>query len=189
MPQSPTYNDDDYADYDEPEQPQEQDQERRKPNWRRQLEADAKAGREAVAARETAEREAAAAKRDLALMQAGVDVTSGPGKLFAKAYDGDATVEAVKAAALEYGVIKPEVTPEERAAEQRIAAASSGGAPVGEGTDVKAQMAAVPMLTRDGWNPDGPEQILGLLRGQGFKITSETPGGFVRADGSVPITD
>jgi len=36
--------------------------------------------------------------------QAGIDPTGGPGKLLRTHYDGDATVDAIKAAALEYGI-------------------------------------------------------------------------------------
>jgi hypothetical protein len=52
--------------------------------------------------------EAEAAKRELAFLKAGIDLDSPGGKLLAKAYDGAPTVEAIKAAAVEYGVITPE---------------------------------------------------------------------------------
>lgn len=42
-------------------------------------------------------REAEAARRELALLKAGVDTDSPVGKLFAKSYDGELTVDAVKA--------------------------------------------------------------------------------------------
>ena len=63
-------------------------------------------------------------KRDLALTQSGIDLTSGVGKLFVKAYDGAPTVEAVKASAIEFGVIappEPVVSDEERQQLQQIA--------------------------------------------------------------------
>lgn len=44
------------------------------------------------------------AQRELAFMKAGVDTTSGPGKLLAKAYDGDLDPEAIKTYATEYGI-------------------------------------------------------------------------------------
>jgi len=44
-----------------------------------------------------AKAEAAALKRELAMVKAGVDTESPIGKLFARAYDGDVTPEAVKA--------------------------------------------------------------------------------------------
>lgn len=69
------------------------------------LEADNKRlAEEAAAGRE--------AQRKLAFIEAGVDPTSPQGKLLAKAYDGDLTADAIKAAALEYGVIQapPAVT-------------------------------------------------------------------------------
>lgn len=55
--------------------------------------------------------ENAALRRELAFTKAGIDTTKGPGALLFKSYDGEASEEAVKAAALEYGVISdtPEV--------------------------------------------------------------------------------
>lgn len=61
---------------------------------------------EAELAEERARRaEAEAAQRKLAFIEAGIDVNSPTGKLFAKAYDGEFSLEAVKAAATEYGLI------------------------------------------------------------------------------------
>lgn len=48
--------------------------------------------------------EAAAAKRELAFVKAGVDTDSKLGKLFANGYDGEVTVEAIRAA---YAEINP----------------------------------------------------------------------------------
>lgn len=52
------------------------------------------------------ESEAAAAKRELAFVKAGVDPTSPAAKYFVKAYDGDLTPDAIKAAAVEAMIIK-----------------------------------------------------------------------------------
>ena len=56
--------------------------------------------------------EAEAAQRKLAFIEAGIDVNSPTGKLFAKAYDGEFSLDAVKQAAQEYGLIgeTPKVT-------------------------------------------------------------------------------
>ncbi len=87
---------------------------------------------------------AEAAERKLALRDAGIPNTS-LGKLFEKGYDGDwADVEAIKAAAVEYGVLEPpepEVPEEERAAHERVSAASAG-APGSPERDFDAELSA-----------------------------------------------
>lgn len=47
-------------------------------------------------------------ERELAFVKAGIDTDSGTGKLLFKAYEGDLTPEAVKAAAVEAGILKAE---------------------------------------------------------------------------------
>jgi hypothetical protein len=88
-------------DYDLEENEQTQQQE---PQWRKNLERKAKEA-------DTAKAEAQAAKRELALLKAGIDLESPTGKLFAKAYDGEASVEAIKLSATEYGLIGTESAP------------------------------------------------------------------------------
>ena len=72
-------------------------------------------------ARKAKENEAAAlerdaAKRELAFLKAGIDTDSPVGKLFTKAYDGELTAEAIKAAASEIGLTQE--APAEPPAEQ-----------------------------------------------------------------------
>ena len=89
--------------------------------------------REKAEAGEKATRELAQAKRELAVLQSGIDVESPAGKLFLKAYDGDNTVEAIKAAAEEYAIpLKGEQTPEPEAVEEP---------PVDSGTDTRRSLA------------------------------------------------
>lgn len=47
-------------------------------------------------------------ERELAFVKAGIDTDSGTGKLLFKAYEGDLTPEAVKAAAVEAGILAAE---------------------------------------------------------------------------------
>ena len=118
------YTDNDFDDTDEREAPEST----RKNDWRRKLEQDAEEGRQAKADAQRAAAEAAAAKKELAFLRAGIDLDSPQGKLFAKAYDGEASLDAVKAAAQEYGLLDaPSVPAEELAAHDRIASASAGG--------------------------------------------------------------
>jgi hypothetical protein len=51
--------------------------------------------------------EAEAAKKELAFIKTGIDTASPTGKLFVKAYDGPADPDTIRAAAEEYGLIKP----------------------------------------------------------------------------------
>lgn len=87
--------------------------------------------------------EAEAAQRKLAFIEAGVDVNTPTGKLFAKAYDGEFSLDAVKAAATEYGLIGETPRVNVDSGEQRawtVAAQShSTGAPApGAGDIVEA---------------------------------------------------
>jgi 23S rRNA U2552 (ribose-2'-O)-methylase RlmE/FtsJ len=79
---------------------------------------------------------ARSAQRELALIKAGVDISSPTGRLFAKAYDGELDVDAVKTAAMEYGVVSPpaatSASPEEQAAWSRTQSAQAAGSPAGE---------------------------------------------------------
>ena len=54
--------------------------------------------------------EAKSAQRELAFVKAGVDLSSGMSKYFVKAYDGELTPEAIRVAAAEANLIKPQET-------------------------------------------------------------------------------
>ena len=101
-----------------------------------------KALREAAEAGKAAQAEAEAAKRELALLKAGVDTESAVGKMFAKAYDGDLDTEAIKA---EWTQVAPTTSPndpppppeqvdpgEQLAQQQQDREAASGGQPGGQ---------------------------------------------------------
>lgn len=171
--------------YDDDDDDQGQDDQQGQPNWRRKLEADAKAGREATDRATKAEAEANTARRELAMAKLGIDPTSGPGKLFAKAYDGENTVEAMRTAAEEYGVLTPaqqqQEQVEQQAAMQRIQNASAGGAPSGGAAhDFEAELDAIPYLTKDGqWNPEYASQVLAATQVQAAREgrTFATSGG------------
>lgn len=87
-----------------------------------------------------AQDEARTARRELAFLKAGIDTESNVGKLFAKAYDGDTSLDAVKAAAAEYGLIKADEPSEEEIAQQqalqRLAGAAQGAAGPGAAQSV-----------------------------------------------------
>lgn len=100
-----------------------------KPNWRRDLENRAKAGDEAVA-------ELAQLRRELSFRDAGVDPQSKQGQYFMRGYDGDMTVDAIRAEAAELGLTgnsnppAAQAPPVDYGAEQRIAMAADDAGPV-----------------------------------------------------------
>lgn len=70
------------------------------------------------------------AMRKLAFLENGVDVTSPVGKMFAQAYNGPITTEAILAAATELNLVTPKENPlaAEIAGMDRMAGASKAGA-------------------------------------------------------------
>ncbi len=138
----------------------------------RKLEQDAKEGKRAKREADEAKLEAQNAKRELALMKVGIDLESPTGKLFAKAYDGEITVEAIRAAAGEYGLIATSQTADvanDLAGIDRISQASTGSG----GT--------IPTSVIDQIrNPaNTPDDIYKILQANGVGISNEQPGGWV----------
>ena len=89
------------------------------------------------------EKELDQARRELAMVKAGLDLNSPTGRLFQDAYaarGGEATVEAVKAAAAEYGLIAPEQPSEEELSQQealqRLSTAGQAATAPGAATSV-----------------------------------------------------
>ncbi len=135
------------------------------PNWRRQLERKAE-----KAAREAAENKAAAeaARRELAFVKAGVDPDSPKAKYFVRGYEGELTVDAIKAEAAQLGLVDApappaeEIPAAERAAHERIAA-SAAGTSVPGGRDWNAEMAQAA-------KEEGPAGVLRIAREKGTVI-------------------
>jgi len=112
--------------------------------------------------------EAESAKRELALLKAGINLDTPQGKLFAKAYDGEFTVDAVKAAATEYGVLDApttQVPADEFAAMNRIASAAAGGQ-VHDPVDYVSEISAA----------ETPDQVLQVLAKAGVSLDYSQPG-------------
>lgn len=135
-----------------------------KPNWRRQLEADAKAGREAQAQIDAANAETRKAQRELAMARAGIDINAPLGALFAKAYDGEVDVDLIKS---EFAKIQPgapglpQVSGAEQEALQRISQAQAGGTPGGAAVpDFAAELDGIPMIVDGHYNPDYKKMVL-----------------------------
>jgi len=127
------------------------------PNWRRDLEARAKAGDEAIA--KLAELERREAFRD-----AGINVSDGVGSYFVKGYDGDLSVEAIRAEAERVGLVggpdlspAPSPVPSADPAEARIAAAADNAGPV-----------ANPALNDLIAQTQSPEELRALMESNGY---------------------
>ena len=110
------------------------------PNIRREL-------REGRKERAKQEGELAKARREIAFVRAGIDDTTPLGRMFTKSYEGEGTVEAIRAAAEEIpGLVKPPepdpnaMSTEEREIHRQMAGAS-GGEGVG-GPDLRTQFHA-----------------------------------------------
>lgn len=97
--------------------------------WRKKLQEDAEKGKEAQTREADAIARADAAERKVALIEAGVDMSTPLGKYFADTYKGDATVDAIKDAAGQIGLISAAQSPvvqNELAGLERITNASQG---------------------------------------------------------------
>lgn len=122
-----------------------------KPNWRRDLESRASAGDEAVA-------ELAQLRRELSFRDAGVDPASKQGQYFMRGYDGEMTVDAIRAEAAELGLTgenqipQTQTAPVDYGAEQRIAMAADDAGPV---TDPNLDM-----LIRQTSDPDELRSVM-----------------------------
>ena len=135
-----------------------------------QTNSDFAALRKQTQATKAAEAKAVAAQRESAFLRAGIDpdAKEGMAGLFAKGYDGDLTVEAIKAAALSTGLIQPPPATaaqvqgvEDLAASQRIA----GAANAAQGYD---QEAAQRQAMADAYASGGIEAMTAVLQGMGI---------------------
>lgn len=153
----------------------------RKDDWRRKLEQDAKDGRRAKQEADKATAEAATAKKELAFLRAGIDLDSPQGKLFAKAYDGEPSLDAVKAAAQEYGLLDaPSVPAEELAGHDRFAQASAGSS-VSQ-TDDQVYFAELDKATT-------VEETLAVLAKAGITPEHDRPGRWSTGNGRTPAVN
>jgi hypothetical protein len=87
-----------------------------------------------------------ALEREVAFLKAGVNSDDPRAKWFYKGYDGELTADAIKAAAVEAGLVEAadgaseDIPADERASLERIDAAKVGGQPTGN-YDLDAQIA------------------------------------------------
>lgn len=128
----------------------------------RSLERDAKQARKA-------NEEAAATKRELAFVRAGIDPDDPKLKYFAKGYDGEINADAIRAAATEAGFLTPTATSSDEQAEatasERIANASAGAA-AQPPTTKRTQIEELQEAGRTG----GRDAVLAKIREHGHNV-------------------
>lgn len=123
-----------------------------------------------------AETALAAAQRELAFVKAGVDTSTKAGQLLFKAYDGDLSVDAIKAEAAELGLVQPaeeapaaeqvEVSDEEREAanvSQETSRTSPADVPQGEDPRAVADQVAADILAAGGTREDAVAASISVL--------------------------
>lgn len=151
--------------------------ENEKPPWRKELEKNARLGREALARADKAE-------RALALRESGLDLTSPAGKLFADTYSGEATADAVKAKATEYGLL--EAAPAEQSAEQKQEQAAydafnttpaAGGDSQSEFDRALSELNISPFGADGQLDPAGKQKILDAVAKHNITVRKENPTG------------
>jgi hypothetical protein len=155
--ETPLSNIDDYDDNEETET----DESGLTPAERRKLQKELKQLRESQAA-------TAAAARKAAFYEAGINPKDPKAKYFINGYDGELDPEAIKAAAIEAGFLEAEtqVSQEERAAHERVAAASTGASP-----DSAVRGSEEEVIARL-QNAQSQEEVLDIYRQAGGQVTS-----------------
>jgi hypothetical protein len=120
----------------------------------RALERKAKAADQANA-------DAHAAQRELAFLKAGIP-DSGPGKLFAKAYDGELTAEAIRQSAIDFEIIseEPSVPNDELDIHTRMTNTASGAVPSTGKVDINDLLKAA----------KSPEEVREIIRRFDLKL-------------------
>lgn len=127
--------------------------------WRRKQE---KAVKEAQA-------EVARTKRDMAFMRAGIDPEAkGIASYFVKGYDGEVTAEAIRAAAVEAGVLQVEQSPEQQQAAEATQAAARVASLGQGGEQAPAAEAAQTAALEEAYAKGGLEGLAAALASQGI---------------------
>jgi hypothetical protein len=147
------------SDYDDERDDDRQDEQQ--PSWRRKLEQDARAGREAAAELAKVQAEAEQVKRELAMRRAGVDLDSPLGQMFSRGYDQALDHDTLTQ---QWAAVNPAANAQasaDAAAMARISAAQAGGTPSGANVpDFEAELDAIPMVVDGQWNPDYTNEVL-----------------------------
>lgn len=157
---------DDFDDIDD----QEDEVETRNParEQQRKTEKELKAAKQALKEASEKSSEGDAAKRELAFIKAGIDTNNPTAKLLLKTYDGELSVEAIKASGEEYGLIATSQTTEvanELSQLNQVANAgtnSSNSAPPGVLDEIKGATS--------------PAEVLAVYAKHNMSVSYEQPG-------------
>lgn len=138
-----------------------------KPNFRRVLEQQAKDEKARADALEAQVKQLTEMQKAQTFKDAGIDITQGVGKLLASTYSGDLTVDAIKGAAIEYGIIE-KVDPSVADEANRLAniGRAGSGSTASEEEDIITQIGKM----------DNLDAVLAKARELGIPISDEKPG-------------
>lgn len=144
-------------DYDDPDQ--NEDPADGKRNWRRDLEDQARKGKEAQEQLQQQMEETRKAQRELAMMRAGIDLDTPLGQMFSKANPELVDVDTIRS---EWQKVTPAQAPSgDQAAMQRISQAQAGGDPSGGNVPQFASaLDQIPVIVDGNYNPDYANQVL-----------------------------
>jgi len=138
----------------------------------RKMEKELKASKAELKAAQDAKSEGELAKRELNFIKAGIDTDSPQGKLLLKAYDGENSLDAIKAAGEEYGLIATSQTTavaSELSAIEQVSRASNGAS------------ASIPTSVFDEMKSATSEaEVLALYAKHGIPLDDQTPGAIYR---------
>lgn len=132
----------------------------------RKLEADKKAEKERADALQAENDRLRAIERESVLAKAGIDLNTPTGKLFAEAYKGELTAEAIKAKASEYGI----VSAQEQQLNNEAATLSQLGNNAGAGGQQEEDFFVELGKT------NSTEEVLAMARKLGIPVSGEVPG-------------
>lgn len=138
----------------------------------RKMEKELKASKAELKAANDAKSEGELAKRELNFIKAGIDTDSPQGKLLLKAYDGENSLDAIKAAGEEYGLIATSQTSavaNDLTALEQVSRASNGAS------------ASVPSSIFDDMKTTtSAAEVLALYAKHGIPLDDQVPGDFFR---------
>jgi hypothetical protein len=128
----------------------------------------ARDGKRAKADADAARSEAEAARRELAFVRLGIDPDSKNGKLLAKAHEGEISVDALRATAVEYGLLDAPKDEKPVVSDQELAAHAQFSNTVAGGENVTEYESAVSGLKEIDWqDPHRQQKVFDILQKAG----------------------
>lgn len=141
--------------------------------WREDLERRAAEGDKRREEADRLRKENEALRRAALLRDLDIDGSKGTGKLFADAYSGELTEDAMRAAASSYDLLpQTTATPEQVAAQQQVAAVGQGSEHTSSGSDLQAEIAKLPKYGDPDW-AQGRQKWHDLVRQHGGQVVRQ----------------